>query len=110
MTVPVIEQEVVCAPVDKRAISAPEVLNEAFHYTRPSSFSRGMRIDLNGLIILLISGTASVDLPQRGFGQAIVAGGEAHCASVEVPPHLDRRIPKRLSDGLGALGGRARLN
>ena len=61
MTVPVIEQEVVCAPVDKRAISAPEVLNEAFHYTRPSSFSRGMRIDLNGLIILLISGTASVD-------------------------------------------------
>ena len=61
MTVPVIEQEVVCAPVEKRAISAPEVLNEAFHYTRPSSFSRGMRIDLNGLIILLISGTASVD-------------------------------------------------
>jgi len=59
--VPVIEQEVVCAPVEKRAISAPEVLNEAFHYTRPSSFSRGMRIDLNGLIILLISGTASVD-------------------------------------------------
>ena len=58
---PVIEQEVVCAPVEKRAISAPEVLNEAFHYTRPSSFSRGMRIDLNGLIILLISGTASVD-------------------------------------------------
>ena len=61
MTVPLIEQEVVCAPVEKRAISAPEVLNEAFHYTRPSSFSRGMRIDLNGLIILLISGTASVD-------------------------------------------------
>lgn len=58
---PVIEQEVVWAPVEKRAISAPEVLNEAFHYMRPSSFSRGMRVDLNGLIILLISGTASVD-------------------------------------------------
>ena len=44
-----------------KAISAPEVLNEAFDYARPSSFSRGLRIDLNGLVILLISGTASVD-------------------------------------------------
>ena len=47
--------------VRKRPISAPDVLNEAFHYARPSSFSRGMRIDLNGLVVLLISGTASVD-------------------------------------------------
>jgi len=45
--------------VAKRAISAPSVLNEAPRYG--SSFSRGMRIDLNGLTILLISGTASVD-------------------------------------------------
>ena len=30
------------------------------HYA-PSSFSRGLRIDLNGLAILLISGTASID-------------------------------------------------
>lgn len=45
--------------VGKRAISAPSVLNEAPRYG--SSFSRGMRIDLNGLTILLISGTASVD-------------------------------------------------
>jgi enamine deaminase RidA (YjgF/YER057c/UK114 family) len=37
------------------------VLNEAYDYARPSSFSRGMRIDLNGLVILLISGTASID-------------------------------------------------
>jgi enamine deaminase RidA (YjgF/YER057c/UK114 family) len=37
------------------------VLNEAYHYAKPSSFSRGMRIDLNGLTILLISGTASID-------------------------------------------------
>jgi enamine deaminase RidA (YjgF/YER057c/UK114 family) len=37
------------------------VLNEAFAYAKPSSFSRGMRIDLNGLTILLISGTASID-------------------------------------------------
>jgi len=47
--------------VEKRAISAPRMLNEAFHYERPSSFSRALRIDLNGLAILLISGTASVD-------------------------------------------------
>ena len=45
--------------VGKRAISAPEALNEAGEYG--SSFSRGLRIDLNGLVILLISGTASVD-------------------------------------------------
>jgi enamine deaminase RidA (YjgF/YER057c/UK114 family) len=37
------------------------VLNEAYAYAKPSSFSRGMRIDLNGLTILLISGTASID-------------------------------------------------
>jgi enamine deaminase RidA (YjgF/YER057c/UK114 family) len=42
-------------------MSAPEVLNEAYDYARPSSFSRGMRIDVNGVTILLISGTASVD-------------------------------------------------
>jgi 2-iminobutanoate/2-iminopropanoate deaminase len=45
--------------VAKRAISAPRALNEACEYG--SSFSRGLRIDLNGLTILLISGTASVD-------------------------------------------------
>ena len=49
------------APVQKRAITALSVLNEAYDYARPSSFSRGMRIDLNGLAILLISGTASID-------------------------------------------------
>jgi enamine deaminase RidA (YjgF/YER057c/UK114 family) len=49
------------APVNKRAITNHGVLNEAFAYPKPSSFSRGMRIDLNGLTILLISGTASID-------------------------------------------------
>ena len=48
-------------PVEKRAITNHRVLNEAYDYARPSSFSRGMRIDLNGLTILLISGTASID-------------------------------------------------
>ena len=47
--------------VQKRAITELRVLNEAYDYDRPSSFSRGMRIDLNGLAVLLISGTASID-------------------------------------------------
>lgn len=48
-------------PIQKRAISNQSVLNEAYAYPKPSSFSRGMRIDLGGLTILLISGTASID-------------------------------------------------
>jgi len=49
------------APINKRAITNHGVLNEAYAYAKPSSFARGMRIDLNGLTILLISGTASID-------------------------------------------------
>lgn len=48
-------------PVPKKAISAPEVLNEAHCYTIPSSFSRGLRLELPDHVMLLISGTASVD-------------------------------------------------
>jgi enamine deaminase RidA (YjgF/YER057c/UK114 family) len=47
--------------VHKKAIEAPTVLNEAHQYPKPSSFSRGMRLDINGITILLISGTASID-------------------------------------------------
>src|SRR5579859_333519 len=56
--------------IAKRAISEPKVLNEAYDYTRPSSFSRGLRLDLNGLVILLISGTASID----EYGNTVHAG------------------------------------
>ena len=49
-------------PVGKRAMRAEVVLNEAYDYhPRPSSFSRGMRIDVGEMTILLISGTASID-------------------------------------------------
>jgi 2-iminobutanoate/2-iminopropanoate deaminase len=51
--------EVITGPVTKRAITNLSTLNEAYDYG--SAFSRGMRIDLKGLTILLISGTASVD-------------------------------------------------
>lgn len=54
-------KEILAAPVEKRAITNLAALNEAYDYPRPSSFSRGLRIDLNGLAILLISGTASID-------------------------------------------------
>lgn len=36
-------------------------MNEAYDYPKPSSFSRGLRLDIKGVTILLISGTASVD-------------------------------------------------
>ena len=49
------------APTKKRAITNHAVLNEAFAYAKPSAFSRGMRIDLGSVTILLISGTASID-------------------------------------------------
>jgi len=52
-------QEVTNAPVVKRAITNHKVLNEAYNYG--SAFSRGLRIDLNGLSIVLVSGTASID-------------------------------------------------
>ena len=49
------------APIRKRAITNHRALNEAYHYPKPSSFSRGMRVDLGGVAMLLISGTASID-------------------------------------------------
>jgi 2-iminobutanoate/2-iminopropanoate deaminase len=54
-------QAIAYAPIQKRPITNHGVLNEAYAYPKPSSFSRGMRIDLNRLVILLISGTASID-------------------------------------------------
>ncbi len=48
-------------PVEKKAVHAPDVLNEAYNYAKPSSFSRALRLDLNGYSVLLISGTASVN-------------------------------------------------
>ncbi len=51
--------QLTATPLAKSAISAINVLNEASDYK--SSFSRGLRINLNGLTILLISGTASID-------------------------------------------------
>jgi enamine deaminase RidA (YjgF/YER057c/UK114 family) len=59
MNVQELLEEVITGPVTKRAITNLKTLNEAYDYG--SAFSRGMRIDLKGLTILLISGTASID-------------------------------------------------
>jgi len=58
---PVVLAEGASVSIHKKVIEAPQVLNEAHQYPRPSSFSRGMRLDINGVTTLLISGTASID-------------------------------------------------
>jgi enamine deaminase RidA (YjgF/YER057c/UK114 family) len=48
-------------PISRQAVTNHSVLNEAFAYARPSSFSRGIRFDLGDKSMLMISGTASID-------------------------------------------------
>ena len=60
-TLEMIERVAGATAVKKTPITALSVLNEAYHYAKPSSFSRGLRIDLGSVVILLISGTASID-------------------------------------------------
>jgi 2-iminobutanoate/2-iminopropanoate deaminase len=48
-------------PVEKHVVHAPQVINEAYNYQKPSSFSRALRLDLGDYKVLLISGTASVN-------------------------------------------------
>ncbi len=47
--------------IEKKQITNHKVLNEAYEYSKPSSFSRGLRLELGNFLILLISGTASID-------------------------------------------------
>ncbi|MGC8863544.1 MAG: RidA family protein [Armatimonadota bacterium] len=44
-----------CVPV-----RVPEFMCEAYHYPRPSAFSRGMEVRLAGVRMVFVSGTASV--------------------------------------------------
>jgi len=48
-------------PIEKHVVHAPHVINEAYDYQKPSSFSRALRLDFGDYKILLISGTASVN-------------------------------------------------
>lgn len=47
--------------IERKAITNYEVLNEAYDYSKPSSFSRGLRLEFGNYALLLISGTASID-------------------------------------------------
>ena len=48
-------------PIEKHVTHAPHVINEAYDYKKPSSFSRALRLDFGRHKVLLISGTASVN-------------------------------------------------
>ena len=48
-------------PIAKHAVHAPQIINEAYDYKKPSSFSRALRLDFGSTKVLLISGTASVN-------------------------------------------------
>ena len=45
----------------KRPMKVPHMLNEAYDYDKPVPFSRGTRVDIKGITMLFISGTASVN-------------------------------------------------
>ncbi len=47
--------------IKKTPIENKEVLNEAYDYPTKVSFTRGMRVELDGCTMLFISGTASVN-------------------------------------------------
>src|SRR5271157_2441822 len=55
-------QMATASEITKKAITNLKVLDEAPDYG--SSFSRGLRLDIGNVVILLISGTASID--ERG--------------------------------------------
>jgi enamine deaminase RidA (YjgF/YER057c/UK114 family) len=47
--------------IEKKPVTNLGVLNEAYDYEKPSSFSRAMRLEFGDVVLLLISGTASID-------------------------------------------------
>ena len=48
-------------PIEKFAVHAPHIINEAYNYEKPSSFSRALKLQFGDYKVLLISGTASVN-------------------------------------------------
>jgi enamine deaminase RidA (YjgF/YER057c/UK114 family) len=47
--------------IEKKKVTNLGVLNEAYEYARPSSFSRALKLEFGNIVVLLISGTASID-------------------------------------------------
>ena len=56
--------------IEKKKVTNLDVLNEAYAYEKPSSFSLALRLDLGDVVVLLISGTASID----DMGQTVHVG------------------------------------
>ena len=56
-----LEEATMAQHIERKAITNYEVLNEAYAYAKPSSFSRGLRLEFGNIVVLLISGTASID-------------------------------------------------
>lgn len=76
------------AAARKRAICAPDVLNEAPDYRSPTAFSRGLRVELpGGGILLLLSGTASV-----GSGGETLHPGDFHAQCWRTYRNLTRLL------------------
>lgn len=48
-------------PIEKFAVHAPHIINEAYDYQKPSSFSRALKLNFGEYKVLLVSGTASVN-------------------------------------------------
>jgi len=48
------------AASDRRPLHAPQAMCEAYHYGKPSAFSRGTEVDLGVARLVFVSGTASV--------------------------------------------------
>ncbi len=70
MTVKEITDDKKIVRFEKTQIKEEKALNEAYDYETPVPFSRGLRVELPGYSMLLISGTASVD----GEGRSIHVG------------------------------------
>ena len=47
--------------IEKQKVTNLGVLNEAYEYAKPSSFSRALKLEFGNVVVLLISGTASID-------------------------------------------------
>jgi 2-iminobutanoate/2-iminopropanoate deaminase len=48
------------ARLDRQTLHAPKAMCEAYRYSKPSAFSRGMEVDLGVARLVFVSGTASV--------------------------------------------------
>ena len=61
MTIDKMTTDATLVRFEKTQVKEEKALNEAYDYETPVPFTRGMRVELPGYSMILISGTASVD-------------------------------------------------